>query len=216
MEELETHNVPSFENTDSKVWAPLVPGTRNPRFQDWEALVSKFGNYRFLNWEPVVPRLGGIGSKFWEPAVIQSGNPWFQGLGTSSCSKWEPVVPKIRNHWWHIWEALVPGTKNPWAQDWKELLPTFGKPWFQGWVTFLQTSDQKQKLFKFVCFADHQAKQQKRTQKMFVESDAYVWTFSNVIFEIKNAKPVVSRLAGIDANVWSKAKCYGNGFLADH
>ena len=46
---------------------------------------------------------------------------------------------------------------------------------------------------------------------MYVESDASVRTqMSHVVVEIKNTKLVVARLAGTDANVWSKAKCHGN------
>ena len=79
--------VPSFENTDSKVWAPLPPGTRNPMVGSkvWEPSVP----------HPGVPRLAGIGSKVWEPAVLKLKlGPRVPRLGSIGSKVWEPAVPQ--------------------------------------------------------------------------------------------------------------------------
>ena len=158
--------VPRLGNIVSKVWELSVPQTGTPWSQDWEALVPRFGNQQFLKQVSVVPRFASIGSKVWEPAVPQSGNVWLQKFGIIDGTSGKRLFLELR-----IREPKIG----------KNCCQRLGSRGFKVGQHSCKLSIKTIKLFKFVCFADHQAKQQdhqakqqKRTQQMFVESDAYV------------------------------------------
>ena len=81
----------------SRVWEPFVWRTTKI-----EALVPRFGNKQFFKLET-------HGSK--------TGKHWFQGLGSSSSSSWEPVVPRLGGIGSNMWEPCVPGAGNPGFKD---------------------------------------------------------------------------------------------------